>query len=211
VRVHLLTGRRPGVTRLLAVASALAAATSYPLWSNSVTAEVYTLAAVLSGFAVYWLIAFTQTGAVWRLYAACAMWACGFGNHLTIVGILPAAVVYGVVKDRSVLRPRVALTAACIGILGVLQYGFIPTIQVPVPRRERTRSWACSTSSRRCVGRGSAQSAVAAIGQAMLLDGLAHSHGHDFDRAGRFRDRLGHQAAERRVLLIFMPPPARSA
>ena len=59
-----LTARRLGVTRLLSVAAALAAATSYPVWSNSVTAEVYTLAAVLSGLAVYWLIAFAQTGAV---------------------------------------------------------------------------------------------------------------------------------------------------
>ena len=107
-----LTARRLGVTQLLAIAAALAAATSYPVWSNSVTAEVYTLAAVLSGFAVYWLIAFAQSASVWRLYAACAMWACGFGNHLTIVGILPAALVYGIVKDRSVLKPRVAMTAA---------------------------------------------------------------------------------------------------
>ena len=43
-----LTARRLGVTRLLSFAAALAAATSYPVWSNSVTAEVYTLAAVLS-------------------------------------------------------------------------------------------------------------------------------------------------------------------
>jgi Protein of unknown function (DUF2723) len=120
-----LTARRLNVTRLLSLAAALAAASSYPVWSNSVTAEVYTLAAVLSGMAIYWLIAFVQTGKTWRLYAACAMWAMGFGNHLTIVGILPAAVIYGVWKDRSVLRPRVAITAAIIGIMGVLQYWFI--------------------------------------------------------------------------------------
>jgi len=120
-----LTARRLNVTTWLSLAAALAAATSYPVWSNSVTAEVYTLAAVLSGMAIYWLIAFVQTGKTWRLYAACAMWAAGFGNHLTIVGILPAAVIYGVWKDRSVLRPRVAITAAIIGIIGVLQYWFI--------------------------------------------------------------------------------------
>src|SRR5215203_7528430 len=57
-----LTARRLGVTTLVSMAAALAAATSYPVWSNSVTAEVYTLAAVLSGMAVYWLIAFVQTG-----------------------------------------------------------------------------------------------------------------------------------------------------
>lgn len=120
-----LTARRLGVTRPLSLAAALGAATSYPVWSNSVTAEVYTLAAVLSGFAVYWVIAFAQTGTPWRLYAACAMWAMGFGNHLTIAGILPAALVYGVYKDRSVLKPRIAITAAIIGIMGVLQYWFI--------------------------------------------------------------------------------------
>ena len=120
-----LTARRLKVSTLLSLAAALAAATSYPVWSNSVTAEVYTLAAVLSGMAIYLLIAFVQTGATWRLYAACAMWAMGFGNHLTIVGILPAAVIYGIVKDRSVLRPRVAITAAIIGLVGVAQYWFI--------------------------------------------------------------------------------------
>ena len=123
--VIFLTARRLGVTTLLSMAAALAAATTFPVWSNSVTAEVYTLAAVLSGGAVYWLIAFAQTGKTWRLYAACALWACGFGNHLTIVGILPAALIYGVYKDRRVLQPRIAITAAIIGIAGVLQYAFI--------------------------------------------------------------------------------------
>jgi hypothetical protein len=123
--VIFLTARRLGVTRLLSMAAALAAATTFPVWSNSVTAEVYTLAAVLSGGAIYWLIAFAQTGTVWRLYAACALWACGFGNHLTIVGILPAALVYGIYRDRRVLQPRVAITAAIIGLMGVAQYWFI--------------------------------------------------------------------------------------
>jgi hypothetical protein len=174
-----LTARRLGVTTLLSIAAALAAAASYPVWSNSVTAEVYTLAAVLSGFAVYWLIAFAQTGAVWRLYAACAMWACGFGNHLTIVGILPAAVIYGIVKDRAVLRPRVAITAAVIGLIGVAQYWFIAirTMQ-GAPYLEaradtimgvfdviiaRDVSWARFYQ---------AQSAVAAIEVPMLLNGI---------------------------------------
>lgn len=174
-----LTARRLGVTRVLSIAAALAAATSYPVWSNSITAEVYTLAAVLSGFAVYWLIAFAQTGATWRLYAACAMWACGFGNHLTIVGILPAALVYGVVRNRSVLRPRVAITAAVIGLLGVAQDRFIAI---------RTMQGAPYLEARADTIRGvfdviiardvswarfyQAQSTVAAIEVPMLLNGI---------------------------------------
>ncbi|MEP6784046.1 MAG: DUF2723 domain-containing protein, partial [Acidobacteriota bacterium] len=40
-----MTARRLGVTRLLSLAAAIGAATTFPVWSNSVTAEVYTLAA----------------------------------------------------------------------------------------------------------------------------------------------------------------------
>jgi hypothetical protein len=174
-----LTARRLNVTRLLSLAAALAAATSYPLWSNSVTAEVYTLAAVLSGMAVYWLIAFVQTGATWRLYAACAMWAAGFGNHLTIVGILPAAVLYGVLKDRSVLRPRIAMTAAVIGIVGVLQYWFIAirTMQgAPyLEARATTIMGVFDVIIARDVSWArfyQAQSSVAAIEVPMLLNGI---------------------------------------
>ncbi len=174
-----LTARRLNVTTLLSLAAALAAATSYPVWSNSVTAEVYTLAAVLSGMAVYWLIAFIQTGATWRLYAACVMWAAGFGNHLTIVGILPAAVIYGIVKDRSVLRPRVAITAAIIGLIGVAQYWFIAirTLQgAPyLEARATTIMGVFDVIIARDVSWArfyQAQSAVAAIEVPMLLNGI---------------------------------------
>ena len=177
--VVFLTARRIGVTRPLSVAAAFGAATGYPVWSNSVTAEVYTLAAVLSGGAIYFLIAFAQTGSHWRLYLACFLWACGFGNHVTISGILPAALIYGVYKDRSVMRPRVAITAALIGIIGVLQYWFIAirTMQ-GAPYLEaradtvmgvfdviiaRDVSWARFYQ---------AQSTVAAIEVPMLLNGL---------------------------------------
>src|SRR5688572_12878737 len=59
------------------------------------------------------------------LYAACEVFAAGFGNHLTIVGLLPAALLYGIARDRGVLQPRVIGIAAIIGALGVAQYGFI--------------------------------------------------------------------------------------
>jgi len=174
-----LTARRLGVTRLLSVAASLAAATSYPVWSNSVTAEVYTLAAALSGLAVYWVIAFAQTGTPWRLYAACAMWAMGFGNHVTIAGILPAALAYGVYKNRDVLRPRIALTAAAIGILGVLQYAFIAirTLQgAPyLEARATTVMGVFDVIIARDVSWArfyQAQSTVAAIEVPMLLNGL---------------------------------------
>lgn len=120
-----LLARRLNVSRLLAAAAAFAAATGFPLWSNSMTAEVYSLAALMSAWTISLLIAWIQTGTRWRLYAACAVFAAGLGNHLTIVGLIPAALIYGIARDRSVLRPRVIATCAIIGALGVAQYGFI--------------------------------------------------------------------------------------
>lgn len=174
-----LTARRISVTRPLSLAAAFAAATSYPVWSNSVTAEVYTLAALLSGGAVYFLMAFAETGNTWRLFAACALWACGFGNHLTIAGILPVALAYGVYKDRSVLTPRVAIPAALIGIAGVLQYAFIAirTLQgAPyLEARATTIMGVFDVIIARDVSWArfyQAQSTVAAIEVPMLLNGL---------------------------------------
>ncbi len=120
-----LIARRLSVSRSLAAVAALAAATGFPVWSNSITAEVYTLAALMSAWTIYLLIAWIQTGVLWRLFAACIVFAAGLGNHLTIVGLLPAALLYGIAKDRSVLRPRVLAVAALIGVIGVAQYGFI--------------------------------------------------------------------------------------
>lgn len=133
--VIFLLARRLNVSRLPAAAAAFAAATGFPLWSNSMTAEVYSLAALMSAWTIYLLIAWAQQdgsrqpGAGSRknilLYAACAVFAAGLGNHLTIVGLIPAALIYGIARDRSVLRPRVVAICAIIGALGVAQYGFI--------------------------------------------------------------------------------------
>jgi hypothetical protein len=143
-----LMARRLGVSRRLSAGAALAAATGFPVWSNAITAEVYTLSALMSAWTVYLLIAWAQkarsrepalreaqgrsersrgagAGSQSRLYAACAVFAAGLGNHLTIVGLLPAALIYGIAKDRGVLKPRIVGIAAIIGALGVLQYGFI--------------------------------------------------------------------------------------
>ena len=122
-----LIARRIGVSRSLAAVASLAAATGFPVWSNAITAEVYTLAALMSAWTIYLLIAWAQEpgNRHFRLFAACAVFAAGLGNHLTIVGLLPAALIYGIARDRLVLKPRVIAIAAIIGALGVAQYGFI--------------------------------------------------------------------------------------
>jgi hypothetical protein len=120
-----LIARRLGSPRLLAGAAALAAATTSGVWRNAIVAEVYTLAALTAAFTVWLLLTWEPERGRSRLYAACAAFAAGLGNHLTIVGLLPAALAYGIARDRSVLRARVVAVALLIGIAGVLQYGFI--------------------------------------------------------------------------------------
>src|SRR5687768_979069 len=60
-----LIARRLTVSRLLSAAAALAAATGFPVWSNAVTAEVYTLSALMSAATMLFLIAWAQTGKLW--------------------------------------------------------------------------------------------------------------------------------------------------
>ena len=185
------------------------------MWSNSVTAEVYTLAAVMSGLADLLadrVRANREPAVSGSSYARLrdVGLAAGFGNHLTIVGILPAALIYGIVKDRSVLRPRVAITAAVIGMIGVAQYGFIAI---------RTMQGAPYLEARATTIRGvfdviiardvswarfyQAQSAVAAIEVPMLLNGIARPHGDDDVILVVIAIAIGIRRRNAEVLLIF--------
>lgn len=123
--IAFLIGRSLGASRLIAAAAALAAATTAGVWRNAIIAEVYTLAALMAALTVWLLLSWEPARGHRRLYAACAAFAAGLGNHLTIIGVLPASLAYGIARDRSVLRPRVIAVAVLIGVAGVLQYGFI--------------------------------------------------------------------------------------
>ena len=58
-----LMARRLGVSRSMAAVASLAAATGFPVWSNAITAEVYTLSALMSAWTVYLLMAWAATSA----------------------------------------------------------------------------------------------------------------------------------------------------
>ena len=115
------------MTRSLSLAAALAAATGYPVWSNSVTAEVYTLAAVMSGVAIYWLIAFAQTGA--RRGGSMPRARCGRCRLRQSPDHRRHSAGGADLRHRQgsigAAAARAAITAAMIGMIGVAQYGFI--------------------------------------------------------------------------------------
>ncbi len=118
-------GREIGATRWMAFCAALGLATGAGFWRGAVFAEVYSLAAVVSAAGTALLLAWGARGGAGRLLAAVAVLSLGLGNHLTIVGVVPAFAIYVLLRDRRALTARVLAGAAVILLLGVSQYGFI--------------------------------------------------------------------------------------
>ncbi len=93
------------------------------LWSQSVVAEVYSLNILFVSLVVYFFIKWHQAHDDRNFYAACAAYACSFGNHLTMITFLPA-ILYIVWRnrDRFPVDLRRILWVALIILLGVLPY-----------------------------------------------------------------------------------------
>jgi Protein O-mannosyl-transferase TMEM260-like len=120
-----LIARQMGSGRWAAACTALALAAGVSFWQGAVFAEVYSLAAAMVALTIALLLWWgAQQGAA-RLLAAVAAFALGLGNHLTIVGLLPAGALYILARNWRALTPRVIAASAAILILGVSQYGLI--------------------------------------------------------------------------------------
>lgn len=132
-------GRSIGARARYSVTAALALAAGASYWRSAVFAEVYSLAAALAAGFVAVLLAWGARGGTRRLLGAVAVFALALGNHLTIVGVVPAAFIYVLLKDRRAVSFRVVAAAAGICLLGLAQYGFII---------ERTRDGASYLESR---------------------------------------------------------------
>ena len=117
--------RQVGAGRVASICAALALATGAAFWRSAVFAEVYSLAAVLSGLTVCLLLSWGTNGRLSGLIGAAAIFALGLGNHLTIVGLAPACALYVVIKNRRVLTPRVVAALRLILLVGLSQYGLI--------------------------------------------------------------------------------------
>jgi hypothetical protein len=117
--------RQVGAGRVASICAALALATGAAFWRSAVFAEVYSLAAVLSGLTVCLLLSWGTNGRLSGLIGAAAIFALGLGNHLTIVGLAPACALYVVIKNRRVLTPRVVAALCLILLVGLSQYGLI--------------------------------------------------------------------------------------
>jgi hypothetical protein len=111
-----------------AVAAALLFAGSSTFWSQAVIAEVYALHAVFVAFTMLLLLRWEIRPTTARLAAFFAAYALGFGNHLSMVLLLPAYAFFLLAAApegwRSMIRPRVVMLAILLAGLGALQYAW---------------------------------------------------------------------------------------
>lgn len=120
-----VTARQLGASRWTALCAALGLATGASFWRSAVFAEVYSLAAVMAGLTITLLLDWGARGGGRRLVAAFGAFAFGLGNHLTILGLVPAFAVYVLARGRRVWSFRVVMASALLLILGLAQYGLI--------------------------------------------------------------------------------------
>jgi transmembrane protein TMEM260 (protein O-mannosyltransferase) len=109
-----------------AVAGAVLFAASYTFWSQAVIAEVYALHAVFVLLTLLLLLRWAERPTLARLAAFFACYAFGFGNHLSMVLLLPAYTLFLLTAApqgwRSMLRPRVVALAIALACAGALPY-----------------------------------------------------------------------------------------
>jgi hypothetical protein len=117
---------RLGARPFVAFVTALLAGLTPTLWSQAVVAEVYTLNALLVASTLAAFVRWEQTRERRDLYLAAGIYALSFGNHLTMITLLPAIVLFVWLSDRRVFtRPKTVLTIAGLVALGALQYAYV--------------------------------------------------------------------------------------
>jgi len=112
--------------RLAAASAALSFAFSRALWGQAVLAEVYTLNAFLIGAVLLVLLAWHQTRRLGLLFLGIGLYALSFGNHMTVVTLLPAVLYIILVTDhRVLLDPKKVAAMAGLALLGASQYLYV--------------------------------------------------------------------------------------
>jgi hypothetical protein len=101
---------------------------SYTFWSQAIIAEVYTLHLLLLLMCLAALLWWRRAPSLTRLAVFFSVCALGFGNHLSMVLMLPAFSLFLLFGTRQgprlVLQPAVVLLAILFAALGSLQYAW---------------------------------------------------------------------------------------
>jgi hypothetical protein len=113
---------------LAGMASALLFAGSYTFWSQSIIAEVYALHMLFVALTLYLLLRWEQRPTLGRLGAFFAVYALGFGNHLSMILLAPAYTLFLLASAprgwRSMFTPPVIAIAVAAAASGAMQYAW---------------------------------------------------------------------------------------
>ena len=111
-----------------AAGAALLVAVSYTFWSQAIIAEVYALHTALLALTLLLLLRWSNRPSEGRLLAFFAVFALGFGNHLSMVLLLPGYTLFLLLAAprgwRSMFAPRTIVVATMCAAVGALQYGW---------------------------------------------------------------------------------------
>jgi len=106
------------------IAAAWLFAGSYTFWSQAVIAEVYALHILFVAFTLFLLLRWEREQTTAALASFLAVYALGFGNHLTMILLAPSYLLFLVARNgwRSILTGRTVALAASFATAGALQY-----------------------------------------------------------------------------------------
>jgi hypothetical protein len=113
---------------LAAIGAALIFAGSYTFWSQAVIAEVYALHIAFVAATLWLLLRWQRRPSTARLAAFFAVYALGFGNHLSMIVLAPGYAAFLLAAAprgwRSMFAPRIAGLALLFACLGAAQYAW---------------------------------------------------------------------------------------
>jgi hypothetical protein len=111
---------------LAAVGATVVFAGSYTFWSQAIIAEVYALHIAFVAATLLLLLRWQRQPSTARLTAFFAVYAMGFGNHLSMILLAPASVTFLLAAAprgwRSMFAPRIIALALLFAGLGAAQY-----------------------------------------------------------------------------------------
>jgi hypothetical protein len=114
------------VDDVIAFAMTLTFGFTKTLWSQSIVAEVYSLNALYVCAVIYFFLCWDKKGTQASLLWGCAVYALSFGNHLTMITLLPAIVTLVLLKDpKRFLDPGTVVPVAGFILAGAIQYTYI--------------------------------------------------------------------------------------
>lgn len=120
-------------SEILALGGALVLAVAPMFWTYAVVAGVYSLNAFFICLVIYLLFKWSDVKRRGYFHAACLAYALSLGNHVTMITLFPAFVVFALVKDwRTVLSLRTLLMSLAFIIIAATLY-ILPFIQTAAP------------------------------------------------------------------------------